>query len=85
MGKKSLKFEQALARLEEIVSSIEAGDIGLEESIERYQEGMGLIRHCRTVLSEAELRIQKLQADSEGQLKAEPFEPEADSSEGETA
>ncbi len=72
---KQLKFEQALERLEEIVGAIESGEIGLEESIGRYEEGMGLIRHCRDILANAELRIQKLQADAEGKLQPEPLDP----------
>jgi len=83
MAKKPLKFEQALSRLEEIVTAIEQGEIGLEESIERYEEGMGLIRHCRTVLSEAELKIQKLQADADGELKEEPLDVPSDESDSE--
>lgn len=78
MPKKPLKFEEALARLEEIVGAIEQGQIGLEESIERYEEGMGLIAHCRKILGEAELKVQKLQADAEGKLQAQPFEPDQD-------
>ncbi len=73
MGKKGFTFEQALAKLEEIVAAIEQGQIGLEESVQRYEEGMRLIRHCRTVLAEAELKIQKLQADADGQLQPKPF------------
>ncbi len=78
MAKKRLKFEEALAGLEDIVNAIEQGKIGLEESIGRYEEGMALIRHCRGILAEAELKIQKLQADAEGQLHPEPLEPAPD-------
>lgn len=55
-----LTFEQALEKLEEIVSAIEAGEIGLEESIEKYAEGIELIKHCRSVLDAAEKKIQIL-------------------------
>jgi len=80
MAKKPMKFEEALIKLEKIVEAIEQGKIGLEESIDRYEEGMGLISHCRTILAEAELKVQKLQADAEGQLQAEAFEPTSDES-----
>ena len=69
MAKEKLTFEQAMARLEKIVDAIEQGKIGLEESIERYSEGMELIGHCRKVLTDAEMKVQKLQADAAGQLK----------------
>ncbi len=78
MAKKPVKFEEALTKLEKIVEAIEQGKIGLEESIDRYEEGMGLIRHCRAILAEAELKVQKLQADAEGQLQAEALEPSTD-------
>ncbi|NQU75551.1 MAG: exodeoxyribonuclease VII small subunit [Planctomycetes bacterium] len=62
MAKKKLTFEQALEKLEQIVSQIESGQIGLEESIARYAEGTKLISHCRSVLDAAEKKIQLLTA-----------------------
>jgi len=64
MTKKAPTFEEALARLEAIADDIEQGRVGLEESITRYEEGMRLIQRCRTVLTEAEQRIIRLQSDS---------------------
>ncbi|HUW81456.1 MAG TPA: exodeoxyribonuclease VII small subunit [Phycisphaerae bacterium] len=72
---KQVTFEQALEKLEAIVEDIEQGKIGLEESITKYEEGMGLIQHCRKVLADAEMKIQKLQADQQGNLEPTPFEP----------
>ena len=63
---KKLKFEQALAKLEEIVSQIEEGKVSLEESIARYAEGISLVKHCRKVLDAAEAKIQLL-AKGEGE------------------
>ncbi len=57
---RKLKFEEALGRLEKLTEEIERGEVGLEESIEKYAEGMKLVAHCRKVLGKAELRIQKL-------------------------
>lgn len=62
MSKSEPTFEEAMKRLETIVQAIEQGKIGLEESIKQYEEGMALIRRCRGVLSDAELKIQHLQA-----------------------
>ena len=62
MAENSTTFEQSITRLERIVESIEQGKIGLEDSIKQYEEGMALIRQCRKVLSEAEMKIQHLQA-----------------------
>lgn len=58
--KRQLRFEEALARLESIAERTEATDVGLEELINLVEEGMTLLRDCRTQLEQAELRIQKL-------------------------
>ncbi len=75
-------FEEALKRLEAIAEQIEEGAIGLEESIARYEEGMGLIKHCRETLARAEMRIQQLQIDDQGNVTQRPFDapPTADAS-----
>ncbi len=57
---KKLKFEQALERLEKIVSEIEGGKVSLEESISKYAEGIELVKHCRKILDAAEQKIQLL-------------------------
>ncbi|MBX3394940.1 MAG: exodeoxyribonuclease VII small subunit [Phycisphaerae bacterium] len=62
MSKSKFDFEAALSRSEQIATQIEQGKIGLEESIRQFEEGMQLIRRCRQVLNEAELRIQSLEA-----------------------
>jgi exodeoxyribonuclease VII small subunit len=55
-----LKFEEALSKLEQIVSQIEAGKVSLEESIEKYGQGIALIKQCRGILDQAEKKIQLL-------------------------
>lgn len=68
---KSMRFEQAIARLEEIVEQIESGKAGLEESIAIYEEGMILKAHCQKKLEEARLRIEKVAADAGQPIKLE--------------
>ena len=77
MGKvpRNLKFEQAMQRLDTIVAAMESGEIGIEESISKYEEAMELAAHCRQILNESEQRIKKIQLDAAGQPQAEPFEP----------
>jgi len=72
---KNLKFEQAMERLDAIVEAMESGQIGIEESIAKYEEAMQLAAHCRRILDEAEQRIRKIQLDAAGRPQAEPFEP----------
>ena len=71
---KNLKFEQAMQRLDAIVEAMESGEIGIEESIARYEEAMNLATHCRKILDESEQRIKKIQIDAAGKPKAEPFQ-----------
>ena len=64
-------FEQCLAELEKIVSQIESGQIGLEESIQRYEKGTRLIQQCRTILDAAEKKIQLLAKGEGGELSVD--------------
>lgn len=65
-----LPFEDALAKLEEIIERMEQRDAGLEESLQGYEQGVRLIRRCRDVLKQAETRVEELnkllQKDSSG-------------------
>jgi len=63
-----LTFEQAIHQLKDIVSRIEQGEIPLQDSLEQYEKGMALIKHCRDILQKAERRIEKIS-------KEEPPEP----------
>ena len=58
-----LSFEAALARLEEIVRTLEKGEAPLDRSIELYQEGDRLKRHCEARLKDAQMRIEQIQFD----------------------
>ena len=55
-----LNFEEAIKRLKGIVDKIEQGDIPLQDSLEKYEQGMALINHCRDILQKAEKRIEKI-------------------------
>jgi len=59
-----LSFEEAIKELTSIVGKIEQGQIPLQDSLEQYERGMALIKHCRTILQKAEKRIEKI-ADTE--------------------
>jgi exodeoxyribonuclease VII small subunit len=74
MNRKKVSFEEALKQLETIAEQIEQGQIGLEESIEKYEQGMALVKQCRDILSRAELRIEQLQDGDHGKLEAKPLE-----------
>ena len=80
MSEKTLSFEDALTRLESIAEQIERGQIGLEESISRYEEGMSLVRQCRDMLTRAEHRIQQIHQRADGSLEVTDFTPVAEKS-----
>ncbi len=62
--KKSIdNFEEKLARLEEITTSLENSDIGLEDSIQLFEEGVKLSKECLSVLEKAELKVTTLKKD----------------------
>ncbi len=84
----ALTFEQALARLESIVDRIEAGEVGLEAAIAEYEQGVNLLKRCRSILDHAEQRISELTPpsdDSAPRARAArapaPPEPSADDDE----
>ena len=53
-------FEKSLQQLEKIVSQMESGDLGLEESLRRFEQGIALARACQDTLANAELRVEQL-------------------------
>jgi len=71
-------FEQSLERLEAIVHRLEEGDLGLDEALGQYEEGVGLLRRSYELLKQAERRIELLSGvDAEGNPIAEPFDDQA--------
>ena len=64
-----LSFEQAIKELTGIVGKIEQGEIALADSIQQYEKGMALIKHCRKILQEAEKRIEKIAEEPESNNK----------------
>ncbi|HEV8675570.1 MAG TPA: exodeoxyribonuclease VII small subunit [Methylomirabilota bacterium] len=67
------KFEEAMARLEQIVHALEAGDLSLDDSLRAFEEGTALLRFCARRLEETERRIEVLTQDEGGGLRAQPF------------
>lgn len=72
----AFRFEEGLAELESIVAALESGSLGLEDSIQKYEEGMALYRRCVKRIDDARRRIEKLlAAPGEGEKeKVEPFD-----------
>jgi exodeoxyribonuclease VII small subunit len=73
----ALSFEQAVEELERIVSALERGDVALDKSIEIYERGEALKKHCETLLKAAEDRIEKIRLDRAGKPQGvEPLDAE---------
>ena len=68
------RFEDALNKLEKIVSKLEDGDIALEESLKLFEEGIRLSRLCNQKLDEAEKRVEILMKSKDGMMKPQPFD-----------
>jgi exodeoxyribonuclease VII small subunit len=59
----SLSFETAMQELDGIVRQIESGELSLEDSVQAYQRGAALVKHCRETLNRVEQRVTVLEAD----------------------
>ena len=70
------KFEEAMERLEQIVETLESGDLPLDESLKIFEEGMGLVNFCTKKLEEAEQKVTILIKESEGKWAQQPFATE---------
>ena len=77
----SLPFEEALKKLETIVTAMEAEDLPLETLLAKYEEGTRLAKACQEKLAEAELKIQQLEKTAAGELKLMPVALPEDSGE----
>ena len=74
MAAKKLAFEQQIARLEEIVSALEQGDVQLADSLALFEEGTKLIAACTKQLDQAEQQVVKLMKGPDGAPVELPFE-----------
>ena len=71
---KNPPFEEALKKLEGIVEAMESDELPLETLIARYEEGMKLAKVCQEKLAEAELKIQQLEKNADGEMKLKPLD-----------
>lgn len=66
-------FEKSLQKLEKVVSRMESGEIGLEESLAQFETGIKLAKSCQDTLANAELRVEQL-IEKNGLQQAVPLE-----------
>ena len=80
---RSNEFEKAFQQLEKIVQRLESENLPLDESLQLFEEGIGLSRFCHQRLEEVEKKIETILADAKGQPVTEPFDAEELLDEGE--
>lgn len=73
--KKAVDFEQQLAALEDLVNSLESGELSLEESLESFEQGIKVARDCQAALKSAEQKVEVLMRQGD-ELVSQPFEDE---------
>jgi len=71
-----LTFEIAMKQLEQIVQELESGNLSLEDSIKKFEEGIKLSKYCSAKLDETEKKITLLLKDQDGNIIEKPFVPE---------
>ena len=72
MGKEKITFEDSMKNLETIVTELEKGDLSLDASVEKFEEGIKISKECNKILEEAEKKISIL-LENDGELTEENF------------
>ncbi len=71
----TMKFEEAIARLEEIVHLLESGSAPLDTSLALYEEGVALVRLCNSRLDNAQQRVKMLSMNADGEMAEQDMAP----------
>ena len=69
----SIKFEEAILKLEESVRLLEGGALSLDESIEKYEEALRYVKICNETLEKAEQKVKILTEGKDGAISDRPF------------
>ncbi len=74
----TVKFEEALSRLEIIVTELEKGDLPLDDSLKIFEEGIKLSKRCLKMLDDAERKVAIMVQDTNGQKRLEAYSVDED-------
>jgi len=74
MAKSEKKFEDELKDLEAVVARIDSGELSLEESIDAFERGIGLVRALNHKLDEIEKKVEVLVKNAQGELRTTPYQ-----------
>lgn len=72
-----IKFEDALKKLEKIVEDLEGGNLSLDDSLAKYEEGIKLSKECSKKLEVARKKVEILLKSEDGSAKLAPFDEDA--------
>lgn len=72
-NKKEEKFEDKIVKLEEIVAELEKGNLSLDDSVKKFEEGIKISKECNEMLESAEKKITILLEQNNGEFKEENF------------
>lgn len=75
-----MTFEKAMQKLEEIVQELEAGELPLEDSLKKFEEGVKLSKYCSCMLDETEKKVALLLKNRDGNLFESPFREKEENS-----
>lgn len=78
MAKQAFSFEKSLDELQKIVAALEAGEVGLDESLKLFERGVELVRLCNARLDEAEQRVLAVRVNGDGTAETTPFGGDAE-------
>jgi len=78
MAKSEKKFEDELKDLEAVVARIDSGELSLEESIDAFERGIGLVRALNHKLDEIEKKVEVLVRNAQGELRTTPYQNTAE-------
>ena len=70
---KTIKFEEAISRLEDAVRLLEGGTLTLDESIDKYEEALKYVKICNETLQKAEQKVKILTESTDGSISDHPF------------
>ena len=74
MNMKDIKFEEALASLEEIIRNLESGALSLDDSLDAFSKAVELVKVCNSKLSDAEQKVKLLTEGADGEVTDVPFD-----------
>lgn len=73
MSKEKENFEEKMQKLEQIVGELEKGDLNLDDSVKKFEEGINISKECNKILEDAEKKITILVKKEDGEVEEENF------------